>query len=405
MYDESMKLPIYMDYQATTPVEPRVLKAMQPYFGEEFGNAASRHHSFGWKAEAACEKAREQISRMIGARSKEEIVFTSGATESNNLALQGIARMYRERGNHIITSAIEHKSILETCHFLEGEGFSVTYLPVSQEGLIDLEQLKSAITKKTILISIMHANNEIGTIQSIREIGKLAKEKEIFFHCDAAQSIGKIPLDVEYMHIDLLSFSAHKVYGPKGIGALYVRKQNPRVRLLPMMYGGGHENSLRSGTLNVAGIVGFGCSIDLAEKEREEESERILFLREKLRTHIMNALHHVHINGSLEHRLPGNLNLSFDFVEGEALLTEICKEVAVSSGSACSQVMREPSYVIQALHSGVGLEHTSIRFGLGRFNTEEEVNFAADSVVKVVRRLRKDSPLYKSAVLSGGIKK
>ena len=391
-----IKFPIYMDNHATTPVDPRVLDAMLPYFKEGFGNASSRNHVFGQKAEQAVEIARSEIAKAIHAAGSEEIIFTSGATEANNLAIQGIAKIYRDKGNHIVTSAIEHKSVLDTCQCLEEEGFRVTYLPVNREGLISLDDLKVAITAKTILISIMHANNEIGVLQPVAEIGKIAKERKIFFHCDAVQSIGKVPLDVQTIQVDLLSLSAHKIYGPKGIGALYVRKRNPRVRISPILHGGGQEQGLRSGTLNVPAIVGFGKAIAIAAEEMPAESKRLLFFREKLRTQIMGHLTEVYINGSLERRLPGNLNLSFAYVEGESLLIGLSEGIAVSSGSACTQFSLEPSYVLKALGIEAGLEHASVRFGLGRFNTEEEVDYAAQSVVKVVNRLRSLSPLYQN---------
>ena len=389
-----MKLPIYMDNQSTTPVDPRVLEAMLPYYGDEFGNAASRSHAFGENAREAVEKARAKVAHLIHAADPEELVFTSGATESNNLAIKGIAEMYREKGNHIITTAIEHKSVLDTCKFLETVGFRVTYLPVSQEGLIDLGVLRQAIGEKTILISIMYANNEIGVLQPVSEIGKIAKEHGVFFHSDVVQAAGKIPVDVQAMEMDLASVSAHKMYGPKGIGVLYVRKRNPRVRLAPVIHGGGHEHGMRSGTLDVPAIVGFGKAVELTEREMGGEANRILFLREKLRKGIIGKLSDVSLNGSLERRLPGNLNLSFAFVEGESLLMEISQEIAVSSGSACTSANLEPSYVLKALGVREELAHTSIRFGLGRFNTEEEVDYTIDRVVKVVKRLRAASPIY-----------
>ena len=393
-----MKLPIYMDNQSTTPVDPRVLEAMLPYYKEEFGNAASRSHAFGERAREAVGEARVQIAHLIHANDPEEIIFTSGATESNNLALKGIAELYREKGNHIITTAIEHKSILDTCKYLEAAGFKVTYLPVVREGLISLDVLRKAITPTTILISVMYANNEVGVLQPIAEVGKIAKERGIFFHCDAVQAAGKIPVDVQAMNIDLLSISAHKMYGPKGIGALFVRKRNPRVRLVPIIHGGGHEGGLRSGTLNVPAIVGFGTAAEIAEREMNEEAKRIFSLRERLRKGISSQLKDVYVNGGLEHRLPGNLNMSFAFVEGETLLMEIAREIAISSGSACTSANLEPSYVLKALGVPENLAHTSIRFGLGRFNTEEEVNYAIERVVKVVKQLRAGSPIYSAAV-------
>ena len=387
-----VKLPIYMDNHATTPMDPRVFEAIRPYFVEVFGNAASRNHSFGWQAEEAVEKARKQIAELIGANSK-EIVFTSGATESNNLALKGVAEMYAEKGNHIITAATEHKAILDTCKRLEKNGARVTYLPVQQDGLIDLDMLREAITDKTILISIMYANNEIGVVQPVAEIGKIAREKGILFHTDGVQAVGKIPVNVIRDNVDLLSLSGHKVYGPKGVGALYVRRRNPRVQVTAQMDGGGHERGMRSGTLNVPGIVGLGAACAIAQKDMPEESKRMSFLRDKLKNKLTSQLDEVYINGSVEHRLPNNLNISFAFVEGESLLMGI-NDVAVSSGSACTSATLEPSYVLKALGAGDDLAHSSIRFGLGRFNTEEEVDYVADKVVDVVRKLRELSPLY-----------
>ncbi len=389
-----MKFPIYLDNQSTTPIDPKALDAMLPYFQTEFGNAASQH-PLGLKAKAAVEEARNKIAQLIHAEDADEIIFTSGATEANNLAIKGIAEMYRERGNHIITSAIEHKSIMDTCKYLEGVGFEITYLPVSQEGLINVDDVRHAMTPKTILISIMHANNEIGTIQPLPEIGKLAKEKNIFFHSDLVQSAGKILVDVETFQLDLASLSAHKMYGPKGIGALYVRKRNPRVRLAPQIHGGGHERALRSGTLNVPAIVGFGKAAEIAKKELSAESNRIFNLREKLRQKI-EKIGDVHINGNLKRRLPGNLNISFGGIEGETFLNELCEKLAVSSGSACTSATPEPSHVLKALGLGEDRIHTSIRFGIGRFNTEEEINYAIDYVSEIVNRLREASPIYKT---------
>jgi cysteine desulfurase len=392
---KQMKLPIYFDNHATTQLDPRVLEAMMPYFTTVFGNAASRNHQFGWEAEEAVEKARKQIADLIGATPK-EIVFTSGATESNNLALKGIAEMYAERGNHIITQATEHKAVLDTCKRLEKEGVRVTYLPVKQDGLIDLDQLRAAITDKTILISIMYANNEIGVVQPIQEISKIAKEKGVLFHTDAVQAVGKIPVNVITDGIDVLSLSAHKLYGPKGVGALYVRRRNPRVQITAQIDGGGHERGMRSGTLNVAGIVGLGAACEIANREMAEESKRLRFLRDKLKDKLMSQLDEVYINGSMEHRLPHNLNISFAYVEGESLLMGI-NDIAVSSGSACTSATLEPSYVLKALGAGDDLAHSSIRFGLGRFNTEEEVDYVANKVVDVVSKLRELSPLYEMA--------
>ncbi len=387
-----MKLPIYMDNHATTPVDPRVFEAMRPYLTNIFGNSASRNHSFGWEAEEATEKARKQVASLIGATSK-EIVFTSGATESDNLALKGVAEMYAEKGNHIITAATEHKAILDTCKRLEKHGTRVTYLPVQQNGLVDLDQLKAAITDKTVLISIMHANNEIGVLQPIREIGRIARERGVLLHTDGTQAVGKVPVNVLDDNIDLMSISAHKMYGPKGVGALYVRRRNPRVQLTAQMDGGGHERGMRSGTLNVPGIVGLGEACALAQAEMPAESKRMAFLRDKLKDRLMNSLDEVYINGTLEHRLPNNLNISFAYVEGESLLMGI-NEIAVSSGSACTSATLEPSYVLKALGAGDDLAHSSIRFGLGRFNTEEEVDYVAGKVIEVVKKLRELSPLY-----------
>jgi cysteine desulfurase len=387
-----MKLPIYLDNHATTPVDPRVFEAMRPYFVEVFGNAASRNHSFGWQAEEAVEKGRKQVASLIGANAK-EIVFTSGATESNNLAIKGVVQMYAEKGNHIITAATEHKAILDTCKHLEKEGSRVTYLPVQTNGLVDLDQLRSAITDKTVLISIMYANNEIGVLQPVAEIGKLAKERGVLFHTDATQAVGKVPVDVIRDNIDLLSISAHKMYGPKGVGALYVRRRNPRVQLTAQMDGGGHERGMRSGTLNVTGIVGLGEACALAQASMVEEGKRMAYLRDKLKDRLLAALDEVYINGTMEHRLPNNLNISFAYVEGESLLMGI-NEIAVSSGSACTSATLEPSYVLKALGAGDDLAHSSIRFGIGRFNTEEEVDYVTAKVIEVVRKLRELSPLY-----------
>jgi cysteine desulfurase len=381
-----------MDNHATTRMDPRVLQAMMPYFSDVYGNAASRNHAFGWQAEEAVEKARKQIAALIGADAK-EIVFTSGATESNNLAIKGVAQMYAEKGNHIITAATEHKAILDTCKRLEKDGFRVTYLPLQQNGLIDLDALRAAITDKTILISIMYANNEIGVVQPIAEIGKIAKEKGILFHTDAVQAVGKIPVDVQKDGIDLLSLTGHKLYGPKGVGALYVRRRNPRVRLAEQMQGGGHERGMRSGTLNVPGIVGLGEACELCHKGMADEAMRLGYLRDKLKNKIFAELDEVYINGTMESRLPHNLNVSFAYVEGESLLMGI-NDVAVSSGSACTSATLEPSYVLKALGAGDDLAHSSIRFGLGRFTTEEEVDYVSEKIVDIVKKLRELSPLY-----------
>jgi cysteine desulfurase len=391
----AVKLPIYLDNHATTPVDPRVVDAMLPYFTEKFGNAASRNHSFGWTAEEAVENGRAQVARLINATPK-EIIFTSGATESNNLAIKGVAEMYREKGNHIITQVTEHKAVLDTCKRLEKYGYEVTYLPVAKDGRIDLDDLRRAITPKTILITIMYANNEIGVIQPIEEIGKIAKEKGVFFHTDAVQAAGKVPVDVQKENIDLLSISAHKVYGPKGVGALYVRRRNPRVQLASIIDGGGHERGMRSGTLNVPGIVGMGKAVELAQNEMPEESKRLRGLRDYLKDGLFAKLDELYINGSMIYRLPHNLNVSFAYVEGESMLMGI-NDVAVSSGSACTSATLEPSYVLKALGVGEDLAHTSIRFGIGRFNTKEEVDYVIKRVVEVVSRLRELSPLYEMA--------
>ncbi|NOJ98304.1 IscS subfamily cysteine desulfurase [Corallococcus coralloides] len=439
-----LSLPIYMDNHATTPLDPRVLEAMLPYLREDFGNAASRNHAFGWKAEAAVEKARRQVAELIGA-SEKEIVFTSGATESDNLAIKGVIEFYKSKGDHIITLKTEHKAVLDTCKRLErvrqerldelkllrlGQlagrdvtpeevpelaaklnldadetykkwaemptgGARVTYLDVEKDGRVSLEKLAAAMTPKTVLVSIMFANNEIGVVQPVAEIGKLCREKGVLFHCDAVQGVGKVPFDVEKMNVDLASISAHKMYGPKGVGALYVRRK-PRVRIAPMVDGGGHERGMRSGTLNVASIVGFGAAAEVARQDLPEEAARLFRLRERLRTGIMEQLDMVTVNGSLEHRMPGSLNISFSYVEGEALMMSI-KDVAVSSGSACTSASLEPSYVLRALGVEEDMAHSSIRFGLGRFNTEEEVDFVIRLVVDKVRKLRDMSPLYEMA--------
>jgi len=378
----TVKLPIYMDNHATTPVDPRVVAVMLPYFTEKFGNAASRNHSFGWAGEEAVETARQQIASLINATPK-EIIFTSGATESDNLMIKGIAEMFREKGNHIVTQAIEHKAVLDTCKNLEKHGFEVTYLPVQRDGRVNIEGLKAAIKPTTILITVMYANNEIGVINPIAEIGKIAKEHGIFFAVDGVQAVGKVPVDVQKDNIDMLAISGHKIYGPKGVGALYVRRRNPRVQLSAIIDGGGHERGMRSGTLNVPGIVGLGKACEIAQKEMPEEAVRMLGLRERLRLGLEAKLDEVFINGSMEHRLPNNLNMSFAYV--------------VSSGSACTSATLEPSYVLKALGVGEDLAHTSIRFGLGRFNTQEEVDYVIDKMVQVVTKLRELSPLYEMA--------
>jgi len=387
-----MKLPIYMDYHATTPVDPRVLEAMLPYFTEHFGNSASRNHSFGWAAEEAVEAARKQVGDLLGANPK-EIIFTSGATESNNLAIKGAAEMYREKGNHIITCVIEHKAVIDTCKKLEKLGARVTYLPVQKDGRISLDELRAAITDKTILISIMTANNEIGVLQPVAEIGAIAKEKGILFHTDAVQAAGKVPFNVNEIKADLVSISAHKMYGPKGVGALFVRRRNPRVLLAEQISGGGHERGMRSGTLNVPGIVGLGKAAALCQAEMATEATRLSKLRDRLNEKFHQNLDEIYVNGSMEHRLPHSLNISFAYVEGESLLMGI-NDVAVSSGSACTSASLEPSYVLKALGAGDDLAHSSIRFGLGRWTTEEEVDYVVEKLTSVVRRLREMSPLY-----------
>ncbi len=436
----AIKLPIFMDYHSTTPVDPRVLEEMLPYFTEKFGNAASRSHSFGWTAEEAVDYARERIAKLIGAQTEKEIIFTSGATESNNLALKGVAEYYKEKGDHIITTVTEHKAVLDTCKRLEKDGFRVTYLAVGKDGRVDPEEVRKAITDKTILVSIMLANNEIGTVQPLEEIGRITRAHGVLFHTDAVQGVGKVEFDVQKMNVDLASLTAHKMYGPKGVGALYVRRSPalhvaaagdtwesvakaykaragklleangaaagaklepgavlkvpvPRLRLVAQMDGGGHELGMRSGTLNVPGIVGFGKAAEIMRTEGKADSARILALRNRLHEKLAAAIDEIYVNGSLEHRLPGNLNVSFNFVEGEAMMMAI-KDVAVSSGSACTSSSLEPSYVLRALGVGDELAHSSIRFGLGRFNTEEEVDYVADLVIRKVKHLREMSPLY-----------
>ncbi len=385
--------PIYLDNNATTAVDPRVLDAMLPYFLERFGNAASKNHAFGWEAEAAVDSAREQVARLIGASSPREVVFTSGATESDNLAIKGVAEAYREKGNHIVTCVTEHKAVLDCCKVLEKRGFEISYLPVNADGFVDLQRLRDALTDRTILISIMAANNEIGILQPTKEIGRLAKERGILFHSDATQAVGKIPLNVEDMGIDLLSLTAHKIYGPKGIGALYVRATKPRVKITAQIDGGGHERGMRSGTLNVPGIVGLGKASELAQKEMGAEAERLIALRERLKAGLFGQLDDVRINGDAVQRLPGNLNLSFAYVEGESLMMGL-KEIAVSTGSACTSASLEPSYVLKAIGLEDSLAHASIRFGLGRFNTVDEIDYAVQRVSEEVRRLREISPAY-----------
>ena len=381
-----MKLPIYLDNHATTPVDPRVVEAMLPFFTETFGNAASRNHSFGWRAATAVENARKQVARLINASAK-EIVFTSGATESDNLAIKGAAYRYRERGNHLITLATEHKAVLDSAKRLKTEGFHVTYARLRPDGLVDLDDLIQAITSQTLLVSIMAANNEIGVVQPLAEIGRLCRARGVLFHTDAAQAAGKIPLDVEAMQIDLLSIAGHKLYGPKGVGALYVRRRGAPVDLTPQLDGGGHEGGLRSGTLNVPGIVGLGKACEICREVMPEEARRLAALRDRLKDGLLAALDGIHINGSLEHRLPNNLNVSFPGLEVATLMTEL-NDIALSSGSACTSAIPEPSYVLKALGVSEEVANTPLRFGLGRFNTEEEIEYCLGRVVESVKRLR-----------------
>jgi cysteine desulfurase len=390
-----MKLPIYLDYQATTPLDPRVLEAMLPYFTEYFGNAASRSHAFGWKAEEAVESAREQVAAAIGASGK-EIIFTSGSTEAINLAIKGVAEMYAAKGKHIVTSLAEHKAVLDTCKHLEKLGCEVTYLKPDRTARVSAEAVRAALRPDTVLVALMWANNEVGTLNPIREIGAVCRAHGVLLFTDATQAVGKVPVDVELDHVDLLCLSAHKLYGPKGVGALYVRRKNPRVRLTAQIDGGGHERGMRSGTLNVPGIVGLGKACELARLELESEARRARELRDHLHQRILKELGYVELNGHPTERLPGNLNLSFHFVEGESLIMGI-SDVAVSSGSACTSASLEPSHVLRAMDVGEELAHSSIRFGIGRFTTREEVDYAADALVKAVRRLREMSPLYELA--------
>jgi cysteine desulfurase len=394
-----LKLPVYLDNHSTTPVDPRVLEAMLPYFNEKFGNAASRNHAFGWEAEAAVDEARAAVALLIRASAR-EIVFTSGATESNNLAIKGAAEAYRERGDHIVTCATEHRAVLDSCKAMERRGFKITYLPVDRSGRLNLERLEAALTEKTILISLMAANNEIGTLHPLKEIGRIAKRRNIVFHSDAAQAVGKIPLDVEEMGIDMLSISAHKMYGPKGVGALYVRSKGPKVNLKPIIDGGGHERGLRSGTLNVPAIVGFGKACEIARAETAHEGARLTSLRERLKEGLLRRLDEVYVNGAPE-RLPGNMNLSFAYIEGESLMMAL-KDIALSTGSACTTASLEPSHVLRALGLHEDMIHASIRFGLGRFNTEEEIDYTVGRVAEEVTRLRKLSPLYAAARRAAG---
>ena len=393
----ALKLPIFMDSQSTTPVDPRVLETMIPYFTEKFGHPASRNHPFGWEAEGGVDVARDQIAKLIGARDPKEIVFTSGGTEAINLALKGVVEMYREKGNHIVTTTIEQRATLDVCKRLERQGVEVTYVSVGRDGLVDVEAVRAALTDKTILISIMFANNEIGTIQPVAELGKLAKEKGIIFHTDATQAVGKIPMDVEAMGIDLLSATAHMLYGPKGVGALYVRRKNPRVRIAPMVDGGGHERGMRSGTVPVPLVVGFGKAAEICREEMAAESKRLAALRDRLQEQIVSKVDEAYVNGHPTLRLPHNLNISFAYVEGESVLMGLNKEAALASGSACTSATLEPSYVISALGVDSELAHSSIRFGLHRFSTEEEVDFVARKTVEVIHRLREMSPLYELA--------
>lgn len=386
--------PVYLDYQATTPTDPRVVEVMLPYFTEKFGNPHSRNHAYGWDAEEAVEDARKQVADIIGANSK-EIIFTSGATESNNLAIKGVAQFYKNKRNHIITVVTEHKCVLDTCRHLEQDGFEVTYLGVKENGLIDLDELKAAMTDKTVLVSVMAVNNEIGVIQPLKEIGELCRANKTFFHTDAAQAVGKIPLDVEEMNIDLMSISGHKIYGPMGIGALYVRRR-PRVRIVAQINGGGQERGMRSGTLAPALCVGLGKACEIAKEEMAEENERLHDLQMHMWNRFKEELPEVYLNGDLEKRIPGNLNVSYAFVEGEGLMMGI-KDLAVSSGSACTSASLEPSYVLRALGVEEELAHTSLRLGIGRFTTKEEVDFATDRIIKEVQRLREMSPLFEMA--------
>ena len=393
----ALKFPIFMDSQSTTPVDPRVVDAMIPYFTEKFGHPASRNHSFGWEAEGAVDRAREQIARLVGARDPKEVIFTSGGTESINLAIKGVAEMYREKGNHIVTTAIEQRASLDVCKRLERQGYQVTYVPVRPDGLVDVEAIRQAVTDKTILISVMYANNEIGTIQDVAAIGRLAKEKGIIFHSDATQAVGKIPVNVETAGIDLLSCTAHLIYGPKGVGALYVRRRAPRVRIAPQIDGGGHERGMRSGTLPVPLIVGFGRAAEICGEVMGEEGARLAKLRDRLQDMILSKVDEAYLNGHPERRLPHNLNISFAYVEGESVLMGLNKESALSSGSACTSSTLEPSYVIGALGASAELAHSSIRFSLHRFTTEEEIEHVGARTIEVIKRLREMSPLYELA--------
>lgn len=393
----ALKFPIFMDAQSTTPCDPRVVEAMLPYFTEKFGHPASRNHPFGWEAEAAVDAARGKLARLIGARDPKELVFTSGGTESINLALKGVAEMYREKGTHIVTTVIEQRASLDVCKRLERQGFEVTAVPVQPDGLVDVEEIRKAITDRTVLISVMFANNEIGTIQDIAAIGKLAKERGIIFHTDATQAVGKIPVDVEAMGIDVLSCTAHLIYGPKGVGALYVRRKGPRVRIAPQMDGGGHERGMRSGTLPVPLVVGFGRAAEICQESMVEESTRLARMRDRLQTMILASVDEAFLNGRPDRRLAGNLNISFAYVEGESVLMGLNRETALASGSACTSSTLEPSYVIAALGASAELAHSSIRFSLHRFNTDEEVEYVGQRTIEVIKRLRDMSPLYELA--------
>jgi cysteine desulfurase len=393
----AVKFPIFMDAQSTTPVDPRVVDAMIPYFTEKFGHPASRNHSFGWEAESAVDRARQQLAKIIGAREPKDVIFTSGGTESINLAIKGVAEMYREKGNHIVTTAIDQRASLDVCKRLERQGFQVSYVAVRPDGLVDVAAIRDAITDKTILISVMYANNEIGTIQDMAAIGRLAKEKGIIFHADATQAVGKIPVDVEAAGIDLLSCTAHLIYGPKGVGALYVRRRAPRVRIAPLFDGGGHERGMRSGTLPVPLVVGFGRAAELCGELMAEEGARLAAMRDRLQDTILSSVDEAYLNGHPERRLPHNLNISFAYVEGESVLMGLNKESALSSGSACTSSTLEPSYVIGALGASAELAHSSIRFSLHRFSTDEEVEYVGARTIEVVKRLREMSPLYELA--------
>jgi cysteine desulfurase len=393
----ALKFPIFMDAQSTTPADPRVVEAMLPYFTDKFGHPASRNHSFGWEAESAVDAARRELATLIGARDPKEIVFTSGGTESINLALKGVAEMYREKGTHIVTTAIEQRAGLDVCKRLERQGFEVTYVPVGPDGLVDLDALRRALTDRTILVSVMLANNEVGTIQDAAAIGRLAKERGILVHADGTQAVGKVPVDVEAMGIDLLSATAHLIYGPKGVGALYVRRKGPRVRLAPLIDGGGHERGMRSGTLPVPLIVGFGRAAALCRELMPEEGARLARLRDRLQAMILSSVDEAYLNGHPQRRLPHNLNVSFAYVEGESVLMGLNRETALSSGSACTSATLEPSYVIGALGASAELAHSSIRFSLHRFSTEEEVEYVGQRTIEVVKRLREMSPLYELA--------